>query len=176
MTAKTLKDSNAEKDSGKTLYGILDENFLRRMIEELGKNKLKPGRKVNYPKPLVAKLKSLPYYTDLASCGTTHCHYLSILAKVVKLVATDGVSIMCERLKCYWVIDLLAALKPRFWDTFYVAYVVRTEDGGFYLMLDDGNRNIMYCEKYPYTDIKQDLKLYLAPGEDMWVLMLPSEY
>ena len=135
-----------------------------------------PGRKVRYPKGLVAKLKRLSYYTDPESIGTTQYHYLTLLAKMTKLVATDGVYIMCKRLECHWVLDLLAALKPGFWDTFYVAYVVKNDDGGFYLVLDDGNENIMYCKRYPFTDIKENLKLYLSLGEDMWVLMLPSEY
>ena len=138
--------------------------------------KLTPGRNVRYPKRLVAKLETLSFYTDPEAVGTTQYYYLTFAAKWARLVGTDGIKIMCEELKCFWVLDLLVGLQPRFWGAFYVVYIVKTDDGGYYLMLDDGNGNIMYCKRYPYTDIKENLKLFLAPSEDLWVLYLPSEH
>ena len=138
--------------------------------------KLTPGRKVRHPKEVAAQLDNLEYYTDPDAHGATQYHYLTPFAKLVKLVATDRVKTMCDRLDCYWMMDLVAGLKQRLCDTFYVVYIVKNEDSSFYFMIDDGNDNILYCKRYPFTDIKKNLKMYLCPNKDLWVLMLPSEY
>jgi hypothetical protein len=133
------------------------------------------GKKVRYPKKLVAKLGTLSYYTDPEANCTTNYYYLSGLAKLARLVVTDGIKIMCERLKCYWVVDHVVSIMPRLRDTFYVVYIVKNPDDSFYFILDDGNENIIYCKRHPYTNIKANLKLFLSAGEQ-WVLYLPSEH
>ena len=140
-------------------------------------DKLKPGRNVCYPETLGAKLEEIPFYTNLDAIGTTQFYNLTMLSKMVKLVATEGVYHMCEQLNCSWMVDLLAALQPRFCGgTLYVVYVVKAEDGGFYLMLGDADGNILYCLQYPTIDIEKNLKLFLGCDEDCCILMLPSEY
>ena len=137
--------------------------------------KRRPVKKVRYPKKLVAKLEELSYYTNPQADCTTNYYYTSLLAKMARLVITDGINIMCEQLKCYWVVDHLASVMPKLRDTFYVVYVVKNPDDSFYFILDDGNENIIYCKRHPYTNIKENLKLFLALDEQ-WVLYLPSEH
>ena len=137
--------------------------------------KLTPGRNVRYPKKLVAKLEELSYYTDPQADCTTNYYYISGLAKLARLVVTDGIKIMCERLNCYWVVDHLVSLIPFLTGAFYVVYVVKNSDDSFYFILDDGNENIKHCKRHPYTNIKENLKLFLS-ADEQWVLYLPSEH
>jgi len=120
-------------------------------------------------------LQRLTYYSDAQACGTMEYHYLSPLAKMVKLVATDGIYHMCEELACYWVIDQVGLEIPELTDYFYVVYVIPNDKGGFYFIMDDGNYNRLVEKEFPFTDLKPNLKLFLQKSE-YWVLMLPSEY
>ena len=137
--------------------------------------KLTPGRKVRYPKSVAAKLDKLEYYTDPEADCTTNYYYTSMVAQSARVAVTDGINIMCERLNCYWVVDNLASIQPRFCDTFYVVYVVKNADSSFYLILEDGNGNIMYSKRHPYTNIKKNLRLFLSYDNAQWLLYLPSE-
>jgi hypothetical protein len=120
-------------------------------------------------------LKRLTYYEDRQSCGTMAYYYLTPYAKMVNLVSTDGIYLMCEALSCHWVIDEVALATPMLSDVFYVVYIIPNEEGGFYFIMDDGNYNKVVVKEYPFTDLEQNLKMYLQRS-DRWVLLLPSEY
>jgi len=123
----------------------------------------------------VINLEGLEYYQDNYAYGTVDYHYLGLLAKPCNMVATDGIKWLCDDLDCYWIIDLIAPITQKLNDFFYVVYIIPNSEGGFYLILDDGNNNIVSFSQYAFTDLEVNLKLYLARSEH-WVLMLPSEY
>jgi hypothetical protein len=62
-------------------------------------------------------------------------------------------------------------------DTFAVIRVHLIKEGNKAVVLvDDGNQNIYYKSLVPFTDLKYNLKLFVARQEADWVIMLPSEY
>jgi hypothetical protein len=45
------------------------------------------------------------------------------------------------------------------------------------LTIDDGNNNLLYTQKYRWTDLKnQEIKFYAVFNGDTYTLMLPEEY
>jgi len=118
--------------------------------------------------------KETSFYEDLKSCGTEH-YYRTTFMK--DFVVTDGVNIMFEKLQCYWVGDIVASYIPTIMklDSFFSVKVI-VNDSKAIFTIDDGNGNILVTQDIPYTDLKQNLKMFLQYDEQNFVLMLPSEY
>jgi hypothetical protein len=85
---------------------------------------------------------------------------------------------MCEKLKCFWIIDEVCVEVDGLDDLFYVVYFIPNAGGGCDIIMDDGNYHRKKEKEISFTDLKYNLKLYLQrydPG-DPWVLFMPSEY
>lgn len=125
---------------------------------------------------LKSYLEGRDFLEDPNADGTECYHRLFAFSK--NFVATDGVANMCENLKCYWINDVIGSylVTKRFSGSFYVAAFVINEDSTCDFILHDGNYNIKIHQHIPYTDLKENLKLFFCYDGTYWVLMLPSEY
>lgn len=123
------------------------------------------------------EIKQENVYEDPQSSGTEGYHRVSPFFR--NFVATDGVAEMCQKLKCFWVMDVVASYLPRLKgkDTFFTIKITRDQEGkGCKFTADNGSGKIYVTQDIPYTDLTHDLKLFLAFDGEMWVIMLPSEY
>jgi hypothetical protein len=118
--------------------------------------------------------KEISFYSDLASSGTENYYRTTFLQN---FLVTDGIKIMFENLKCYWVGDIVASYFPtiRKLDNFFSVKVI-VNDSKAIFTIDDGNGNVFVTQDIPYTDLKQNLKMFLQWDGERMVLMLPSEY
>jgi hypothetical protein len=111
--------------------------------------------------------------------GTEKYHRFSILFR--SLVLTDGAKYLAEKAECYWLMDIIGSILP----------LISIKSGGFcgatiakikgtsgaVFTADDGNGNVFYTQKIPYTDFPLDeYKLYVCDNGNVWVILLPSEY
>lgn len=104
------------------------------------------------------------------------------------LVTTEGVQLMAEKLRCFWLVDLvashLAPLRRKLPDeTFFIVRLVRNQDDpGAVVVFETDTDLPVRKDRLVMTDIGMDVKLYLAlggpsaTGRPTFVLMLPSEY
>ena len=133
-------------------------------------------------KKLPEKIRKLKYYQDPQACGTNAYHKIGMFGNIV---GTDGVVEAFKKLNCFWIGDIIMSIIPKLRkheSTFFAVNVVRDKDSdidtdstGAMFYLHDGNYNIVYEQKIPYTDIEQSLHLYVSM-EEMVIVLLPSEY
>lgn len=118
--------------------------------------------------------KEIEFYEDLQSFGTSHYYQTTFLDN---FLVTDGVKSMFEKLKCYWVGDIVASYFPSIVnkDWFFCVKII-VENSKAIFTVEDGNEIIMITQDIPYTDLKQNLKMFLQWDGERLVLMLPSEY
>ena len=119
------------------------------------------------------KAKNAKYFTAPQFSGTLRYHKVSLFG----LIGTDGCIHAFETLEAFWIADIIASYIPKMRkteDTFFVARVI-AEDGKADFYIDDGNDNVLVHQKIPYTDIKENLKLYVGKQEKNFIAFLPSE-
>lgn len=117
------------------------------------------------------KSKDVAYYKNPYAMGTDG--YYRSMSKA--LVFTTGIKAMAEELECFWVIDVVASYSGKYQD-FMGAYFI-LNGGGCDFYLTDGNDNVIVHQKIPFTDLTQNLNLFVSRADsDRYVLMLPSEY
>lgn len=123
----------------------------------------------------------MKYYEDLQSSGTEH-YYRHGLTR--DLMHTDGVEIMCQKLQCYWLVDIVASYIHRLKkidDTMFFPKLHLGKDSTAVFTIDDGGKgdekpHIWITQEIPFTDCTENISLYLSMDEDRYVLYLPSEY
>lgn len=107
--------------------------------------------------------------------GTEDYHKWSHLFP--SFVLTDGAKYLAEAAGAYWLMDAVCSHLAKHTDTFVVATLTRETTNIWSLSLDDGNGNIFATQTIEYSDFPLDgIKLYVCRQEDLWVIMLPSEY
>jgi len=93
---------------------------------------------------------------------------------VLGIKITDGVKYIMDNGYAWFVTDSIAVIqgvaKVKA-EPFLVVRLKRVGEDEADLIIDDGNKNVLYKQHYDFTDAKRDLKLYCEYG----VLMLPSE-
>jgi len=119
-------------------------------------------------------VKDLEFFKDQASIGTMEYHRFSVLFS--KIVLTDGAKIAAEKLSAYWLMDIIGSYKESFDDRFNSAYCILNEEGGADFYLVDGDYNVVVHQNVPFTDLKENVHLFVMPSEEYYVIMLPSEY
>ena len=84
--------------------------------------------------------KEISFYSDLASNGTENYYRTTFLQN---FLVTDGIKIMFENLKCYWVGDIVASYFPtiRKLDNYFSVKVI-VNDSKAIFTIDDGNGNV----------------------------------
>jgi len=116
------------------------------------------------------------YFSDSMAIGTEE--YTRFYGFLKNFVATDGVRDLCTEHKCIWINDVVGSYisTKKLTDSFYSIIFIVNEDSSCDFIAHDGNYNIIVHQNIEYTDLKQNLKLFLCFDETRWVLMLPSEY
>ena len=100
--------------------------------------------------------------------GTDGYHKFSPLSR---LVITDGVKYLADKCGAFWLLDIIASVKST--EEFQVCKLVKNKTGnGAKFVIEDGNSNIVYTQKIPFTDFPLDeIEIWNTNG----VILLPSE-
>ena len=109
--------------------------------------------------------------------GTASYHRWSPLFRNV--VLTDGALYIAEACGAYWLMDAIASHRASYQqESFVVATLGHfAETTKWSLALDDGNGNPLATQIIEYSDFPLDeIKLYIVKQENLWVILLPSEY
>lgn len=101
-----------------------------------------------------------------------------------KLIYTEGMQYLANKLNCYWLIEEIAfVILPRLLknhlDYFYCIQFFVENDCSAIITIDDGNGNIHFNHKIKWTDfptIGETVKFYLCDSGSHYCLMLPGEY
>lgn len=125
--------------------------------------------------------KTLTLFDLQQFTGTEQYHRWSPIFK--NYAMTDGVKYMCDKAGAYWLVDAIAS---------YYAEVIKDPmlaDMQFWTLKVDLNKNkaVLTCErdtddvaitqKISYTDFPlPEIKLWVARGDEGYVIYLPSEH
>ena len=77
----------------------------------------------------------------------------------------------------FWLMDAIASHVGSYRrDTFAVA-TLQKRPADWLLTIDDGNGKVYVKQEIEFSDFPLDsIKLYLCKNDDVWVILLPSEY
>ena len=99
-----------------------------------------------------------------SSMGTERYHKLSLTNR---MLASDGVKEMCEKLSCFWFFDVIASYYPVLNEanatSLCTAVFIRDGKGGGDFYLCDGDYNVMAHQNVTHTDLEEDLKVFIGP-------------
>ena len=108
---------------------------------------------------------------ELSGCTGSEHYYKDYMG----LLKTDGVMMMEQIAKCGWLISdiaVIAKLNLKA-EEFLTIIIEVSDDHKAVVTYDDGNGNVLFQQKYEYTDFPVgSMKLFYSHG----VLMLPEEY
>ena len=87
---------------------------------------------------------------------------------------TDGVHYIMQNGYSWFVTDFLisARMKPKLKKQEFLSALLVLKDKKAEMVVTDGNNNVLYTQKYEYTDAKKELQLFFVGN----VLMLENEY
>lgn len=91
---------------------------------------------------------------------------------VLGILVTDGVKYIMDNGYSWFVTDSIAVIITKFKNSDFLAVKLKINDNKAVMNIEDGNYNILYTQKYDYTNCKRDLILYYTNN----VLMLNKEY
>jgi hypothetical protein len=94
------------------------------------------------------------------------------------LLLTDGARYLADEAEAYWLLDVIWSHLPSVpkGEWFVCAKLERKEEGASFT-LGDGNGGVYARQAIPYTDFPlEEVTLYAARQDNVWVLLLPSEY
>ena len=107
--------------------------------------------------------------------GTENYYRWSPIFK--NFLLTDGAKYLAESADAYWLIDLFASHLPSYKAEGFAVLYLKVKDGKAVAQIEDGNGKVLKKQKIEYTDFPLDqIVLYCCPQNDLFVLMLPSEY
>ncbi len=132
----------------------MKENYIQ--IKTWRKNKMKDKNEV---------LKGLGQFSG------TEQYYKDYLG----LLLTDGTKYLMEELKCGWLMsDIAVIVKMKLKKEEFICVKLFVKDSKAKVVYDDGNGNVLFQQKYEYTDFPEveEFKMFYTNG----VLMLTSEY
>ena len=102
------------------------------------------------------------------------------------LLYTDGVKFLAEKAGAgaYWLIDLIASYQPdprvrgnKRLQEFQLWWLTCANSEGLVQLKEDSNNKVVLEQFIPFSDFPlASLKLYVEPGEQGPVLLLPSEH
>ena len=128
-------------------------------------------------------MQNKKYYRDPYATGSESFYRLNAFFK--HIIATEGVYTMCQKLGAFWLFDAVASHIPGvrnrhpevYAEGFLVAMLHRNEnDDGAALLITDGNDNILASQDIEYTDIPEDVMLFVEFNGQGWTILLPSEH
>ena len=106
--------------------------------------------------------------------GTTHYTRLSS-----KVLLTEGAVYLAENAKSWWLLDVYASYllhldgdrEP------FTCLKLNVSENAAVVVIEDGNNHLIAKQVIEYTDFPlASITLYGCWSEEVWVLMLPSEY
>jgi len=114
---------------------------------------------------------------DLSQFTGSETFYRHSLNK--SIIYTDGVSHIAEEAKAYWLIDsiMTALLYTGLHKEDFVGWKLVSKGSGAVLTADDGNNNLLYTQRIPYTDFpfgefeEKEIRIWYENN----TLYLPSE-
>ena len=109
--------------------------------------------------------------------GSENYYRLSPLFRT--FVLTDGAKYLADAAGAWWLMDALASHLSSYRDEgFVVAKLQRaTATNGWVLRLEDGNDGLLADQLIEFSDFPLDeITLYVIKQDDLWVVLLPSEY
>ncbi len=111
------------------------------------------------------ELKELGHYR-----GTEQYHKIQLFSANL----TDGIMYLMENGYSWFITDVLAVLEHHksTKGQEFICAKLKLNDSKAEMVLTDGNDNVLYTQKYEYTEAKQELTLFFTNG----VLLLNSEY
>jgi hypothetical protein len=91
---------------------------------------------------------------------------------------TDGAKYLADEAEAYWLLDVIWSHMPQVpKDEWFVCAKLARHREGASFTLGDGNGKVYARQAIPYTDFPlEEVTLYAARQDDMWVVLLPSEY
>jgi hypothetical protein len=97
-----------------------------------------------------------------------------------KILLTDGAVFLAETAHCFWLMDVFASHLLTGIDgdqeSFTCLNLIKRGESAE-IVIDDGNGFRLASQEILYTDFPLDeIKLYGCWENDVWVVMLPSEY
>lgn len=103
--------------------------------------------------------------------GTEQYHQWSAICR--NFVLTDGAKYIADECGAYWLMDLIASYVQSYKSEGFA--VVKFD--GKAVTIDDGNDNVLAEQVIEFTDFPLDeITLYVVISNDLWVIMLTSEY
>jgi hypothetical protein len=112
--------------------------------------------------------------------GTEQYHRWSPLFK--NYAITDGVKYMCDKANAYWLIDAIASYygdvikDPMLADMQFWKLKVNPDKSAV-LTCERDTDDVAITQKIPYTDFPlPEIKLWVAQGDEGYVIYLPSEH
>ena len=116
----------------------------------------------------------------LAMCTGSVEYYRYKFARNLEIIYTDGINILVEMCKAYWLVDAICSYQRKnirserfqIW-TFERKFYKNGKEYWLLEMKTDTNATVIIKQKISFSDFPlDDIKLYLIDG----VLLLPSEY
>lgn len=92
-----------------------------------------------------------------------------------RLVYTEGVQFVAEKMGAYWLLDVIASYQPGLQDQEFQVWILEKSGDEYRVVCSDGNDNILITQIIPSTDFHEDLmpfKLFCCNN----TILLPSEY
>jgi len=124
-------------------------------------------------------MDEIKFYSDSNDYGTEHYYQTPLFRG---FVYTDGVKHMAEKFGAYWLIDAVASHIPAIKradrdETFYVVTCILDGNGGCTLTARrDSDQPSVIEQKIDYTDLTENVKMYLAFEGPRSILLMPTEY
>jgi hypothetical protein len=108
-------------------------------------------------------------------------NYYRFNAFAPNYMATAGVMNLAEEKQCYWFLGCIASYATTKsiveGDYLRVVEVIKNKnDAGCVFKISDEINGDLVVQKIPYTDLKENLKVWCIEEDDRVIVLLPEEY
>ena len=93
-------------------------------------------------------------------------------------IATGNLMMFCEEHQCHWIMDCIASYKPNLIGKDYLKVVTVTlnDKGGCTFKIETEIEGLLVEQDIPFTDLTEDVKIWMVDQGDDVVCMLPEDY
>ena len=107
--------------------------------------------------------------------GTENYHRFSPLFR--NFVLTDGAQYIADACGAYWLMDAIASHRAKYQGEGFAVVKLTVKDGQGKLKILDGNDKVLVRQSIDFTDFPLDeITLFCIQQDDLWVILLSSEY
>lgn len=94
------------------------------------------------------------------------------------VLLTDGAKYLADEAEAYWLLDVIWSHLPSVQeDEWFVCARLERQREGAHFTLGDGNGGVYAQQAIAYTDFPlNEITLYVAKQDGLWIVLLPSEY